>query len=135
MEFTFDEVFNSIKMQLNIQLGELWVAFLRVYPVQFSTHGTTISVQRTISQCLFMTPTFNKSYNDPSSLLPQSPGLFIVTGNYTMGRLHHFRQQGLQLTGRSSADVLGTTSSFSKQFAMVPIVPFQEQKWLGKLSA
>lgn len=57
--------------------------------LQCSKHGTTISLQRVISQCLFMTPGCNKPYNDPSSLLPQSSSLFIVTGNYTVARLHH----------------------------------------------
>lgn len=59
--------------------------------LQCSKHGTTISLQRVISQCLFMTPGCNNGpYNDPSSLLPQSSSLFIVAGNYTMERLHHF---------------------------------------------
>lgn len=58
--------------------------------LQCSKHGTTIiSLQRVISQCLFMTPGCNEPYNDPSSLLPQSSSLFIVTGNYTVERLHH----------------------------------------------
>lgn len=57
--------------------------------LQCSKHGTTISLRRVISQCLFETPGFSKPYNDPSNLLPQSPSLFIVTGNYTTDRLHH----------------------------------------------
>lgn len=55
-----------------------------------SKHGTIISLRRVISQCLLVTTRFSKPYNDPSSLLPQSPSLFIVTGNYTTERLHHF---------------------------------------------
>ena len=67
-----------------------------------SNHGTTISKQRAISQCLFMTPGFSRLYNDPSSLLPQSPSLFIVTGNYTMERLHHI----LSMVGSWQEDAL-----------------------------
>lgn len=58
--------------------------------LQCSKHGTTISLRRVISQCLLVTPQFGKPYNDPSSLLSQTPSLFIVTGNYTTERLHHF---------------------------------------------
>lgn len=58
--------------------------------LQCPKHGTVISPQRVISQCLFMTPGCNQPYNDLSSLLLQSSSLFIVTGNYTMERLHHF---------------------------------------------
>lgn len=58
--------------------------------LQCSQHGTTIRLRKVISQCLFLMPPFSKPYNDPSSLLPQSLSLFIVTGNYTMERLHHF---------------------------------------------
>lgn len=55
-----------------------------------SQHGTTISLRKVISQYLFLMPPFSKPHNDPSSRLPQSSSLFIVTGNYTMERLHHF---------------------------------------------
>lgn len=57
--------------------------------LQCPKHGTTISLQRVISQCLFMTPECNKPSNDLSILLPHSSNLFIVTGNYTVERLHH----------------------------------------------
>lgn len=93
----FNESFTPTEIQLGVQFGGLLVSFIwklqskdSTMCLQCSKHGTTISLQRVISQCLFMTPEFNKPHNGPSCLLPQSSSLFIVTGNYTMERLHHF---------------------------------------------
>lgn len=82
---------------------------------------TKLSLWRVIFQCLFMTTGFNKPSNDLSSFLPQSLSLFIVTVNYPIERLHHFCQQGLQLTGRCFKDVLGTTSSFRNTLLWLPL--------------
>lgn len=91
------ESFSPTETHLGVQFGGLLVSVLQKLQckadtmcLQCSKHGTTISLRRVISQCLFETPGFSKPYNDPSSLLPQSPSLFIVTGNYTTERLHHF---------------------------------------------